>query len=61
MFQTLWFSPRSQLRSRTGNQTLHAHGPLLAAYYGARRDYSDMNDEPASEDEIDDVDNPLPG
>ncbi|XP_034237914.1 uncharacterized protein LOC117643257 isoform X2 [Thrips palmi] len=52
--QSLWYTPRQKV----GNQTIVPNGPLLAAYYGTRREISDMNDEcddDEDEENIDDV------
>lgn len=56
--QSLWYAPRT----KSGNVTIVANGPLLAAYYGARRDISDMNDENEDEEDedVDDVE-PISG
>lgn len=47
--QSLWYAPRNKV----GNVTIVANGALLAAYYGARRDISDMKDEIDDEEEED--------
>jgi len=49
--QSLWYSPRTKV----GSVTIVANGALLAAYYGARRDISQMKDE-NEDDEAEDVD-----